>query len=148
MVLSPGGGALREMLPPFRFGLGGRVGSGRQYWSWVSLEELPLMTQFIIEHADLQGPVNLVAPQAVTNAEFARTLGRVLHRPAVLPLPALAARLLLGEMADAMLLTSIRAVPRQLQQAGYAFRFPDLAPALTALLQGNPGSSAPGSATP
>ena len=134
MVLSPEGGALKEMLLPFKMGLGGRVGNGRQYWSWVSIEELPAMVQTIIDNESISGAVNLVAPEAVTNAAFAKSLARVLGRPAVMPLPAFMARLMLGEMADAMLLTSIRVRPGKLQDAGYEFRYPQLEPALTALL--------------
>lgn len=135
IVLSPDGGALRQMLPPFRFGLGGRVGDGRQYWSWIALPDLIRAILFAVENESLQGAVNAVAPESVTNAEFTHALGHVLRRPTFLPLPAFAARLALGEMADALLLSSIRVVPEQLQRAGFEFEFPKLEGALRSLLQ-------------
>jgi uncharacterized protein (TIGR01777 family) len=134
IVLSPDGGALQKMLPPFRFGLGGKVSDGRQYWSWIALPDLVRAILFAVENGSLQGAVNAVAPQAVTNAEFTRVLGRVLRRPTPFPMPAFAARLALGEMADDLLLSSIRVVPEQLQRAGFEYEHPDLDGALRSLL--------------
>lgn len=134
MILSPQGGALGKMLTPFLLGAGGRMGSGRQYMSWVAIDDAIGAVLHALATGDLRGPVNVVAPTPVTNAEFARTLGRVLRRPAMMPLPAFAARLAFGEMADALLLASARVVPVKLQASGYAFRFPDLEAALRHLL--------------
>jgi uncharacterized protein (TIGR01777 family) len=134
IVLSPAGGALKQMLLPFQLGLGGRVGNGRQYWSWIALPDLVRAALFAVENESLQGAVNAVAPEAVTNAEFTRDLGRVLRRPTLFPMPAFAARLALGEMADELLLSSIRVVPEQLQQAGFVYEHPQLEGALRALL--------------
>ena len=126
MVLSRGGGALSRMLRPFRLGLGGKIGSGRQYMSWISLDDAVGIIQFAITHDDLFGPVNTVAPSAVTNKGFSRTLARVLGRPALAMVPAFAVRLAYGEMADELLLASARVVPRKLQASGYVFRHPEL----------------------
>ncbi len=134
VVLSADGGALRKMLLPFKLGAGGRIGSGRQYWSWIALEDVVGAIQHALATESLSGPVNAVAPTPVTNAEFTRTLGRVLRRPAIAPLPAFAARIVLGEMADALLLASARVVPKRLQDSGYQFRHPDLEGALRHLL--------------
>lgn len=134
IVLSPAGGALQKMLLPFRLGAGGRIGSGRQYWSWIALDDVVGAVHHALVTEALAGPANAVAPSPVTDAEFTRVLGRVLHRPTIAPLPAFAARLLLGEMADALLLASARVIPRRLQETGYAFRFPDLEAALRHLL--------------
>jgi hypothetical protein len=135
LVLSATGGALPRMLLPFRLGLGGRVGSGAQYWSWVALDDVVEAIRHAIATAPLAGPVNVVAPAPVTNREFTATLGRVLRRPTLLPLPAVAARLALGEMADALLLSSARVVPARLRAAGFVFRFPTLEGALRGLLE-------------
>jgi len=134
IVLSPAGGALAKMLPPFRLGLGGVLGNGRQYMSWVALDDTVGAIEHAISMADLQGPTNVVAPQAVTNYEFTKTLGRVLGRPTAIPLPAFAARLLFGEMADELLLASTRVQPAKLLASGYRFRYPELAGALQHLL--------------
>ncbi len=136
MVLSAGGGALARMLGIFRAGLGGRLGSGEQYVSWIALDDLVGAVAYAIRTETLDGPVNAVAPRPVTNREFAKTLGRVLGRPAVVPAPAFALRLVLGEMADELLLASARAVPDRLILSGYAFRHPELEGALRHLLQG------------
>ncbi len=134
IILSPRGGALARMLPPFRCGLGGRVGDGRQYWSWISIDDvLGAIYQALMTEA-LTGPVNAVAPQPVTNAEFAAILGEVLHRPAVFPLPAAAVKAVFGEMGNELLLSSARVVPKQLLASGYRFRHPGLAAALRHLL--------------
>ena len=134
IVLSPRGGALAKMLPVFRMGLGGKVGSGRQAMSWIALDDVPSVLLHVIEHDSLSGPVNVVSPHAVTNAEFTRILGQVLGRPAILPLPGFAARLLFGEMADALLLGGARVIPRQLEHTGYRFAYPRLEQALQHLL--------------
>lgn len=134
VILSRRGGALTKMLPPFRLGLGGRLGSGCQWFSWVALEDVVGVIQFALATESLRGPINTVAPQAVTNAEFTTTLGRVLRRPTMFPVPALALRLLLGEMADELLLASTRAAPARLTAAGYCFRHPTLESALRAAL--------------
>jgi len=134
VVLSPEGGALAKMLTPFKLGVGGRVGSGRQYMSWIALDDEVAAIQFILAQPNIGGPVNLVAPNPVTNAEFTKKLGRVLSRPTIFPMPAFAARLVFGEMADALLLASTRVVPQALTASGYQFRYPELEPALRHLL--------------
>lgn len=130
VVLSAAGGALAKMLPVFQLGGGGRVGRGTQYMSWIALDDLLGAFLFTLRREDLEGAVNAVAPDPVTNAEFTAALARVLHRPALLPVPAAALRLALGEMADEMLLASTRAVPARLREAGFAFAQPDLEGAL------------------
>jgi uncharacterized protein (TIGR01777 family) len=137
LVLAAEGGALPRMLLPFRLGLGGVVGSGRQYWSWITLVDLVRVIEHVLARDDLAGPVNAVAPGAVTGREFTRVLGRVLGRPTLLPLPAVAVRILLGEMGQALLLASARVVPRRLEEAGFRFRHPDLEGALRAVLAGD-----------
>jgi hypothetical protein len=138
MVLSPDGGALKKMLPPFRMGLGGRLGSGEQFMSWIALDDLVGVIRYALESGELRGAVNAVAPQPVTNREFTATLGRVLKRPTVFPAPSFGARLLFGELADALLLSSARVVPKRLEASGYAWEFADLESALRHLL-GKPG---------
>lgn len=135
MVLGPHGGALAKMLLPFRLGLGGRLGSGRQWMSWIHVDDLVALIRFALDERSLMGPVNATAPEPVTNAEFTRELGRALGRPAVLPVPAFALRLLFGEMSE-VLLSSQRVAPAAAQAAGFAFRHPRLAPALRNLLAG------------
>ena len=134
MVLAAKGGALAKMLTPFRFGLGGRIGSGRQYVSWIALDDLLAVFLHVLAKETLAGPVNATAPNPATNAELARALGSVLHRPAFLRLPAVLARLMFGEMADDLLLASIRAVPKKLLASGFAFQYPDLRSALRRIL--------------
>lgn len=134
VVLDRKGGALAKMLTPFRFGLGGIVGSGRQYWSWITLEDLTGMFQFLLDNPQLSGVFNAVAPEPVTNKEFTRTLGRVLRVPTLFPLPPFLARMALGEMADALLLASTRVVPERMQQAGFNYRHPVLEEALRSIL--------------
>jgi uncharacterized protein len=135
VVLGADGGALAKMLPLFRFGLGGRMGAGRQWMSWIARDDVIAAIQYVLAERKCSGPLNCVAPTPVTNAEFTTTLGRVLHRPAVLPVPALALRLVVGRgMADAALLASSRAVPERLLAAGFQFRFPALEPALRQIL--------------
>jgi uncharacterized protein (TIGR01777 family) len=134
VVLHPKGGALKQMLLPFKLGAGGVVGNGKQWWSWIALDDLVGAFEHALANQNLRGPVNAVAPQAVTNAEFTKALGRVLSRPTIFPMPAFAARLALGEMADELLLASARVEPAQLVASGYAFRYPQLEPALRHLL--------------
>lgn len=137
MVLAANGGALAMMVPAFKLGLGGPLGPGRQWVSWITLDDVLGITQRAIGDERLQGPINVVSPQPVTNRDFSRTLRRVLHRPAILAAPALALRLLFGEMADALLLASDRVSPNRLQTAGYPFLYPSLEPALRHLLRPN-----------
>ena len=134
VVLTPTGGALSRMLPLFRAGLGGVLGSGKQYVGWVALDDLPGIVLHVLGREELRGPVNAVAPRPVTNRELTEALGKVLSRPTVLPVPAFALRLAVGEMADALLLASARVVPRRLEETGYRFRFPELFGALRHLL--------------
>ena len=135
IVLSNDGGALPQMLPPFRMGVGGNMGNGRQWWSWVHIADVVGAILHAIRSDAVQGPVNVVSPNPVTNAEFTRVLARVLHRPAIFPLPAFVARLAFGEMADALLLSSQRVEPAKLQSTGYPFQHSDLQPALEQLLR-------------
>jgi uncharacterized protein len=130
VVLSAAGGALAKILPPFRMGLGGVLGSGRQYMSWIALDDAVGALYHAIVTDTLQGPTNAGAPQAITNREFTQTLGKVLGRPTVVPLPAFAARLMFGEMADELLLASTRVQPAKLRASGYSFRYPELEGAL------------------
>lgn len=135
MILSPDGGALAKMLLPFKLGLGGKVGSGEQYYSWIGLNDAVRAVEYAIEISDLKGPLNVVAPRPVTNLEFTKTLGKLLSRPTLLPMPAFIARLAFGEMADALLLASTRVVPQQLLDAGFVFEHAKLADCLRALLK-------------
>jgi len=134
LVVTPKGGALASMLLPFQLGLGGPVASGRQYWSWIAIDDAVGAVRHLLAAPHVRGPVNLTAPAPVTSRQFARTLGRVLRRPAVLPVPAFALRLLFGEAADATLLTGSRVVPAKLQASGYAFLYPYLEAALRHVL--------------
>ncbi len=130
VVLTPKGGALRSMLLPFKLGLGGKIGSGKQIMSWVTLDDLVNIFAFALSHHALEGPVNVVAPNPVTNAEFTKALGSALKRPTWLPFPAFAARLILGEMADELLLSSAKVLPTKLQKAGYTWLYPKIQDAL------------------
>jgi hypothetical protein len=130
LVLAREGGALAALLPVFRLGLGGSLGSGGQYWSWIALEDVLSAVERALTHDDLSGPVNAVAPQAVTNREFTRALAGVLGRPAVCRVPAFAVKLLFGEMGREGLLASARVQPAKLAASGFAFRFPELEGAL------------------
>lgn len=136
LVLSGSGGALATMLLPFKLGLGGPLGDGRMWMSWIHIDDLVRVILFAIDTPALTGPVNALSPDPVTNREFSRTLGRVLGRPAVLPVPAFVLRLLLGEMADGLLLSSVRAHPGRLEEAGFQFHQPALEGALRSLLCG------------
>lgn len=139
IVLTPAGGALAQMLFPFRMGVGGVIGSGRQYMSWVALDDVLGGVLHALCTDGLTGPVNMVAPNPVSNAEFTKTLGRVLRRPTILPLPAFGARLAFGEMADALLLASSRVHPARLRDGGFSFGYPNLEDALRHVL-GRPKS--------
>ena len=134
MVLARDGGALSRMLPVFRSGFGGVLGHGSQYVAWIALDELPSLVLHALSREDLQGPVNAVAPQPVTQRELALALGEALSRPVLFSVPAFALRLALGEMADALLLSSCRALPRRLSETGYRFVFAELSDALRHLL--------------
>lgn len=138
IVLTPAGGALARMLPVFRLFAGGRLGSGEQMWSWITLADEVAALEYLIEH-DLEGPVNLTAPAPVSNRQFAAVLGQVLGRPAVLPAPAFALRTVLGEMAEELVLTSIDIRPQVLTRSGFTFAHAELGPALRAVL-GDPSS--------
>jgi uncharacterized protein (TIGR01777 family) len=134
VVLSSRGGALKKMLPPFRLGLGGKIGSGRQYMSWIAIDDLVRVIGHTLENVALAGPVNVVSPNPATNAEFTETLGRVLSRPTLFPMPGFAARLVFGQMADELLLASARVEPARLIEKGFVFRFARLEPALRHVL--------------
>jgi uncharacterized protein (TIGR01777 family) len=134
VVLSRNGGALAKMLTPFKLGLGGVIGSGRQYLSWITLDDAVRVIQFALSAAAVCGPVNAVTSEPVTNREFTKTLGRVLGRPTFFTMPAFAARAAFGEMADEMLLAGVRVAPRALASAGFVFQHPQLEPALRHVL--------------
>jgi uncharacterized protein (TIGR01777 family) len=135
VVMSADGGALPEMLIPFRLGLGGRLGNGRQWWTWVSVRDVVGAIQHVLNHNSLSGPVNAVAPNPVTNAEFTRILASVLNRPAIFPIPAFAVRMIFGEMGEELFLGSQRVEPTKLAASGYQFQHPDLKNALKEILQ-------------
>ncbi len=135
LILSAEGGALRKMLLPFRLGLGGIVGNGRQWWSWIHIADVVGAILHAIHTESVQGPVNVVAPNPVRNAEFTKILAQVMHRPAVFPVPAFAARLAFGQMADELLLASQRVKPSKLVVNGYQFRYTDLRAALQDILR-------------
>jgi hypothetical protein len=135
MVLSERGGALQSMLPSFRMGMGGQVANGKQYWPWITLEDMARTILFALENDSLSGPVNVCAPQHTTNREFTRALGKVLHRPTFFPLPSVAVTLVLGEMGQEALLTSTRAEPHKLKAAGFAFHHPEIEEALASVLK-------------
>ena len=142
VVLDPAGGALEKLTPIFKLGLGGPLGNGRQWWSWVTLADVLQSIELALTREELSGPVNVVAPAPVRNREFARALGRALRRPALLPAPAPVIRLALGEAADA-LLSSACVTPRKLLSAGYRFAFEDLDRAFASALRASRGSGAP-----
>lgn len=135
VVLSGRGGVLGAMLPLFRLGLGGRLGPGTQYWSWIALADVVRAVRFLLRRDDLAGPVNVTSPAPATNAELTRALGVALHRPTPFPVPSLALRTVLGEYTDQML-ASKRAIPRRLLGAGFEFRYPDVQGALEAAVRG------------
>jgi len=134
IILAREGGALPKMLTPFKLGLGGRLGSGKQWMSWVTLEDAVGILRFVIENAPLRGAINVVSPQPLQNAAFTKALAKAMHRPALFPAPAFALRLALGEMADALLLSSQRVLPQVLEKTGYQFVHSDLSTALKNLV--------------
>ena len=134
IILSRKGGALKPMLLLFRRGLGGRIGSGRQWWSWIHIEDFVAAVRHILQSGSVKGPVNMVSPNPVTNDEFTKTLAKVLKRPAILPVPAFAVKLVLGELADEAVLASARVESKELIGSGFTFKFPELESALANLL--------------
>ena len=135
VIFSKHGGALPQMMRPFQFGIGGKIGTGKQWLSWITLDDVVAILRLALENANITGPLNVVSPQPVTNAQFTKILAVTLHRPAVFPAPAFALRFILGEMADALLLSSQRVQPAQLHKLNYQFTHPDLAAALTSMLK-------------
>ena len=135
VILSKRGGALPQMMRPFQFFAGGKIGSGTQWLSWITLDDAVAILRSALENANITGALNVVSPQPVTNAQFTNFLAAALHRPALFPAPAFALRLILGEMADALLLSSQRVLPAQLQKLNYQFQHPDLPPALQSILR-------------
>jgi uncharacterized protein len=135
LVLSQHGGALPKMLPPFRLGVGGNMGNGRQWWSWIDIDDLVGAVQHVIKAETLRGPVNVVGPNPVMNAEFTKILASALSRPAIFPMPAFAARLVFGQMGDELLLASQRVEPAKLLASGYVFQKPELRGALEGILK-------------
>jgi len=131
LVLAPDGGLLASMLLPFQMGVGGPIGDGRAWWSWIAIQDMADTYRFALEREDVRGAINGVAPAPVTNGEFSRVLGHVLGRPAIVPVPPIALRMLFGEeAAREAAMASARVVPARMQQAGFQFAFPDLEPAL------------------
>ncbi|HEV8131545.1 MAG TPA: TIGR01777 family oxidoreductase [Acidobacteriota bacterium] len=135
VILSAKGGALAKMLPIFRLGAGGRLGSGKQWMSWIAISDAVGAIIYTLENSELQGPVNVVSPNPVQNETFTKTLGRVLGRPAIFPAPAFALKLALGQMAQELLLASQRVVPRELERTSFQFSYPELEPALREVLK-------------
>ncbi|MDZ4833943.1 MAG: TIGR01777 family oxidoreductase [Candidatus Melainabacteria bacterium] len=135
--LSPKGGALSKMLLPFQMGAGGNVGDGRQYMSWISIDDVAQAIVFCVENDSVSGPVNLTAPEPVPNSTFTKALGAVLSRPTIMPMPAFMARTLLGEMADELLLSSAQVMPKKLLAAGFVFEYPEIEGALRHVIKGN-----------
>ncbi len=135
IVLTKDGGALEKMLTPFKFGVGGTVGSGEQWMSWIALDDLIRIIHFALENENLNGAVNATAPNPVTNKEFTDALGKALNRPTIIPVPAFGIKLLFGEMGETLLLEGARVLPEKLQTAGFEFKFPDLETALKHILE-------------
>lgn len=135
VVLSKKGGALKKMLLPFKFGLGGRLGSGRQYFSWITLDDIVQAYLFAMEHPEISGPINASAPHPVTNKQYTKALGKALHRPTLFSIPASTLRMLFGELADEGLLASERVMPGVLEKAGFKFQHAEVLPALRAILK-------------
>jgi uncharacterized protein (TIGR01777 family) len=133
VVLGQGGGALDRLLVPFKLGIGGRLGTGEQWMSWIELDDLCSLILFVLDHSEIAGPVNATAPQPVTNAEFTRALASAIHRPAIFPVPAFALKLLFGEMSQ-VLLEGQRVYPEVALKAGFRFKYPEIGPALQAIL--------------
>lgn len=134
IILDADGGALEKMRTPFKLGVGGRIGDGTQWMSWIALDDVVAGLRFVIDNSAMTGPVNFVSPEPVTNAEFTETMGKVLSKPTIFPMPAFAARLAFGEMADALLLASTRVEPKGLLESGFRFKYPELRSALTHML--------------
>lgn len=134
IVLSGRGGALAKMVKPFRIGLGGVLGSGEQYMSWITLDDLVEAINYVLTHDEIEGPVNVVSPYPIKNKDFTKTLGHVLHRPTLFPVPAFALKLAFGEMAEELLLSSARVFPVELEKRGFQYKFPELEGALQHLL--------------
>jgi uncharacterized protein (TIGR01777 family) len=137
IILARHGGALPQMMLPFRFFAGGKIGSGQQWMSWISLDDVIEVLRLAMEKGQVRGPLNVISPQPLQNAEFTKTLASAMHRPALFPAPAFVLRLALGEMADALLLSSQRVLPQGLERLGYNFQYPDLAAALKNILKQN-----------
>jgi uncharacterized protein len=137
IILSPRGGALAKMLTPFKLGVGGRIGSGQQYWSWIAIDDVIGAVHHALMNDQVRGPMNVVSPNPLRNRDFTKVLGKVLRRPTLMPMPAFMARLALGEMADELLLTSMKVVPQKLVDTGYTFRHPTLEGALRHVLGKN-----------
>ena len=135
LALERDGGALKQMLPPFQMGVGGPVGSGRQYWPWIHREDWIGLVKFTMQTPQVTGPLNASAPNPTTNAEFTKALGRALHRPAFMPAPGFALKIAFGEMADALLLAGQRMVPAKAERLGYAFIYPTIDSALAAIFK-------------
>ena len=135
VILDTNGGALKKMLPPFRMGVGGKIGNGKQWMSWIALDDVIGAIQFALANDSIKGPINFVAPSPVTNAEFTKTLGKVLSRPTILPIPTFAIKLLFGEMGEALLLGGQRVAPKRLIAGGYVFSHPQLEQALVHILE-------------
>jgi uncharacterized protein (TIGR01777 family) len=134
VILAKHGGALPQMMRPFQFGVGGKISTGKQWMSWITLDDAVAILRSALENANITGALNVSSPQPIQNSDFTKILAGTLHRPALFPAPAFALRLLLGEMADALLLSSQRVLPTQLQKLNHPFQHPDLAAALTAIL--------------
>ena len=135
VILDNNGGALQKMLPPFRMGVGGRIGSGKQWMSWIALDDVIGGIKFALANESVRGPVNFVSPNPVTNAEFTKTLGKVLSRPTIFPIPGFAIKLMFGEMGEALLLGGQRVAPVRLVGGGFEFRYPQLQAALGHILE-------------
>jgi uncharacterized protein (TIGR01777 family) len=135
IVLSDKGGAVKQMLTPFKLGLGGKVGSGHQYYSWIAIDDVVAAINYVLQNETISGPVNFVSPNPVKNEEFTRILAKVLFRPAIFPMPAFAAKKVFGEMADALLLASAKVEPSKLLESHYPFRYPELEGALRNILE-------------
>lgn len=134
VVLAKDGGALKEMLTPFKLGVGGTIGSGEQYMSWIAIDDLIRLIHFALENENLNGAINATAPNPATNEKFTKTLGKVLNRPTIIPIPAFGIKLLFGEKGETLLLEGVRVLPQRLKDAGFEFRFPDLEDAMNKVL--------------
>jgi uncharacterized protein (TIGR01777 family) len=137
IVLSKDGGAIKEMLTPFKLGVGGRIGSGEQFMSWIAMDDLIRIIHFALENENLEGVVNATAPNPVTNTEFTKTFGKVLHRPTILPMPEFVIKLIFGEKGEVLLLEGQKVLPKRLQDAGFEFKFENLENAMRNVLEEN-----------